>query len=181
MDNRTETSLALDNGIWDAHLLAKGWEEDDELNWVDVVWNEDERGLLVLDQTNNVVQSILDGVWLLADILLLLSLLDGSGLLEKTLLLLGLGLWAVLVEELEGLGGSVAVEDVLELSNGRWDLQSEVEDLALTLETDILWPSNHACYLLMSGGKNYEDDTYETGCGLAEHLDRFRSYACETR
>ena len=60
-------------------------------------------GLLVLDEADNVVEAVLDGVWLLADILTLLALGDGGGLLGLAVLLLGLGLWAVLVEELEGL------------------------------------------------------------------------------
>lgn len=77
----------------------------------------------------------------LAGILLLLSLLDGGGLGEESLLLLDLGFRSVLVEKLEGLGGGVAVKGVLELSDGRWDLQAEVEDLLLALQADILWPS----------------------------------------
>lgn len=86
------------------------------------------------------VETVLDGVGLLADILLLLALLDSSGLLEETLLLLGLGLRAVLVEELEGLGSGVAVQGVLELSNRRGDLQAHVQDLLLALEADVLRP-----------------------------------------
>jgi hypothetical protein len=39
--------------------------------------------------------------------------------------------------------GGVGIEDVLELSDRRWDLQSEVEDLLLALETDILGPLHH--------------------------------------
>ena len=144
VDDRTETGLALDDGVWDTHLAAESWQEDDELNWVDIVWNEDEGGLLVLDQANNVVETVLDSVWLLGDVLLLLALSNGGSLLGETLLLLGLRLWAVLVEELESLGGGVAVQDVLELGNRRWDLQAEVEDLLLALKTDVLWPSNHA-------------------------------------
>jgi len=140
VDDSAESGLALHNGVWDTHLLAESWQEDDELDWVDIVWNEDERGLLVLNQGNDVVETVLDGVWLLADVLLLLAVLDSGGLLEETLLLLGLGLWAVLVEELEGLGGAVAVEDVVELSDGWWDLEAHVQDLALALETNILGP-----------------------------------------
>lgn len=144
VDDRAESGLALDDGVWDAHLLAESWQENDELNWVNVVWNEDERSLLVLNQSNDVVETVLDSVWLLADILLLLAVLDGGGLLEETLLLLGLGLWAVLVEELEGLGGAVAVEDVVELGDGWWDLEAHVQDLALALETNILGPLDGA-------------------------------------
>jgi len=140
----TESGLALDDGVWDTHLSAESWEEDDQLNWVNIVWNENQRSLLVLDETDNVVETVLDGIWLLADILLLLSVLDSGSLLGETFLLLSLVLWAVLVEELESLGGGVSVEDILELSDRRWDLQSEVEDLLLALETDILWPLYHA-------------------------------------
>ena len=97
MNNGTKTSLALDNSIGHTHLLAERGKEDNELDGVDVVGDQDQRGLLVLDQADNVVQTILDSVGLLADVLLLLALLDGGSLLEETLLLLGLGLRAVLV------------------------------------------------------------------------------------
>jgi hypothetical protein len=90
-----------------------------------------------------VVETVLDGVWLLADIFLLLALLDGGSLLQQTLLLLGLGFRSVLVKELESLAGGVTVEDVLELGDRRWDLQAHVEDLLLALETDILGPLHH--------------------------------------
>ncbi len=89
------------------------------------------------------VEAVLDGVWLLTHILFLLALLDGRGLLHETLLLLGLALWAILVQELESLGGGFSVKDVLKLRDRRWDLQSEVEDLLLALETDILGPLHH--------------------------------------
>jgi hypothetical protein len=108
------------------------------------VGNQDKRGLLVLNETNNVVETVLDVVWLLADILLLLALSNGGSLGVKTLLLLNLGLGAVLVEELEGLGGGVAVQSVLELSNGRWNLEAEVQDLLLALKTNILGPLDKA-------------------------------------
>jgi hypothetical protein len=39
---------------------------------------------------------------------------------------------------------TVAVGNVLELSNRRGDLQTEVEDLLLALETDVCGPSDHA-------------------------------------
>lgn len=144
MDNGTETGLALDDGVGDTHLAAKSGQEDDQLNGVDIVGDEDEGSLLVLNQADDVVETVLDGVGLLGDILLLLALLDGGGLLEETLLLLGLGLRAVLVEELEGLGGGVLVENVLELGDRGRDLQPHVEDLLLALEADILRPLDHA-------------------------------------
>jgi hypothetical protein len=144
VDNSSETGLALDDGVWDTHLAAQSGKEDNQLNGVNIVGDEDERSLLVLNQSNDVVETVLDGIGLLADILLLLARLNGGSLLVETLLLLNLGLGAVLVEELEGLGGGVAVEDVLELGDGRGDLQAKVEDLLLALKADILGPLHHA-------------------------------------
>ena len=144
MDDRAETGLALDDGVGDTHLAAEGGEEDDKLNGVNIVGDEDESGLLGLDEGDNVVETVLDDIGLLADVLLLLALGDGGGLLGKTLLLVGLGLRAVLVEELEGLGGSVAVKNVLELGDRRRDLQAHVQDLALALQTDVGGPFDEA-------------------------------------
>jgi hypothetical protein len=108
------------------------------------VGDQDERSLLVLDQTDDVVETVLDVVGLLGDVLLLLALGNGGGLGVETLLLLGLGLRTVLVEELEGLGGGVAVQGVLELGNRGGNLQAEVEDLLLALKADVLGPLNEA-------------------------------------
>jgi hypothetical protein len=105
VDDGTETGLALDDNVGDTHLAAEGGEEDDQLNGVNVVGNQDERSLLVLDKADNVVETELGGVGLLGDILLLLALGDGGSLLGQALLLLGLCLRAVLVEDLESLGG----------------------------------------------------------------------------
>ena len=143
MDDSSEAGLALDNGIGDTHLAAESRQEDDQLNRVNIVGDEDKRSLLVLDQANNVVETILDSIRLLADILLLLALLNGGSLLKETLLLLGLGLRTVLVQELESLGGGVAVENVLELGDRRRHLEAHVDDLALALKADILGPLHH--------------------------------------
>jgi hypothetical protein len=90
------------------------------------------------------IEAILDGVRLLAHILLLLALRNRSGLLVQPLLLLLLGLGTVLVEELEDLRCSVAIEGVRELRDGRRDFETHVEDLALALETDVFGPFHHA-------------------------------------
>ena len=144
VDNGTETSLALDDGVGDTHLAAESGKEDNQLNGVNVVGDQDEGGLLVLDEADNVVETVLDVVGLLGDILLLLALSDGGGLGVETLLLLGLGLRTVLGEELEGLGSGVAVQGVLELSDGRRNLQTHVQNLLLALKTDILGPLDEA-------------------------------------
>ena len=168
VDDRAESGLALDDGVWDAHLAAERWEEDNQLNWVNIVGDEDQRSLLVLNQADDVVETVLDGVWLLADILLLLALLDGGSLLHQTLLLLGLALRSVLVEELEGLGSGVAVKDVLELGDRGWDLETEVQDLLLALQADILGPLHHA--RKVASGLDVLTDTEVTGALLDERV-----------
>ena len=168
MDDRSETGLALDDGVWDTHLLAESGKEDNELDGVNIVGDEDEGSLLVLNEANNVVETVLDGVGLLGDILLLLALGDSSGLLGQALLLLGLGLRAVLVEELEGLGGGVAVQNLGELGDGWGNLQAHVEDLALTLKADILGPAHHAREV--ATGLDVLTDTEVAGTSLDERV-----------
>ena len=115
-----EAGLALDNAVRHVHLAAEGGKPEDELQGVDVVGDDDQLGLLVLDQGCDVVQAVLDrkgllgavnlllGLLVLLLVLLLglggtLNLLGGSGL--QALLLLDLGLRAVLAEDLEELEG----------------------------------------------------------------------------
>jgi len=52
-------------------------------------------------------------------------------------------LWSILVEEFESLSGLIAIKDVLELGEGWWNFQTQLEDLALTLKTNIPWPLHH--------------------------------------
>lgn len=168
VNNSSQAGLALDNGVRNTHLAAESGQEDDQLNRVDIVGDQNQGSLLVLDQANDVVQTVLDGVGLLGDILLLLALLDGGGLLQQTLLLLGLGLRAVLVEELEGLGSGVLVEDVLELGDRWGHLQAHVEDLLLALETNILGPLHHAGDIAL--GLDVLTDTEVAGALLDERV-----------
>lgn len=168
VDDGTETGLALDDGIRDTHLAAESGQENDQLNGVDVVRDEDQGSLLVLNQADDVVETVLDGVRLLGDILLLLALLDGSSLLEQTLLLLGLGLRAVLVQKLECLGSGVLVENVLELGDCRRHLEAHVEDLLLALEADILGPLHHAGDIAL--GLDVLTDTEVAGALLNERV-----------
>ena len=168
VDNCTETGLTLDNGVRDTHLAAESGKEDNQLNGVNVVSDQDEGSLLVLNEADNVVETVLDVVGLLGDILLLLALGDGGGLLDKTLLLLGLGLRAILGEELEGLGSGVAVQGVLELGQRRGDLQAHVQNLLLALKTDILGPLDEAGQVAL--GLDVLADTEVAGTLLDERV-----------
>lgn len=166
VDDSAETSLALDDGVGDTHLPAQGRKEDDKLDRVNIVGDEDQSGFLGLNERNDVVETVLHGVGLLADVLLLLALGDSGGLLVDALLLLGLGLRTVLVEELEGLGGGVAVESVGELGNRRGNLQAHVEDLALALQANVLGPFDEAGEVAL--GLNVLADTEVLGAALNE-------------
>lgn len=114
-------------------------EENDELDGVNVGGDDDELGLLGLDKGDDVVETVLDEEGLLGVLGGgVLGLVLGLGLETSLLLLLGLGL--VLVHEGEQLGGGVLVKDVGELSDGRGDLETLVEDDALALEANVLGP-----------------------------------------
>jgi hypothetical protein len=140
VDKSTESGLTLDNSVRDTHLSAEGREEDNELDGVDIVGNEDEVGLLVLNQRDNMVETVLHNVGLLGDVLLVLAGGDSLGLLGESLLLLLLSLGSVLVEELEGLGSGVLVQGVGELSERRRNLESHAQNLLLSLESNVLGP-----------------------------------------
>ena len=78
------------------------------------------------------VEAVFDGIGLLADVLFFLAVFHGGGFFEQALFFLGFGLGFVFVEEFEGLGGGVTVEDLGELGDGGGDFEAEVEDLALS-------------------------------------------------
>jgi hypothetical protein len=157
----TETRLALNYGIGDTHLAAEGGQEDDELDGVDVIGDENEGSLLVLNQSDDVVETVLDGVGLLGGVFFLLAIGHSGGFGVQTLLLLRFGLGAVLVEELERLCSCVAVECGLELGNRGRNLQAHVEDLALALEANVLWPSERK-FVRSWSGKELIPVTYLT-------------------
>lgn len=140
VDESSQTSLTLDNGVRNVHLSAQSRQEHNQLNGVHIVGNEHKLGLAVLDQRNNVVETVLDNVRLLGHVLLLLALGNGSSLLGQTLLLLSSSLGAVLVQELESLSSSVLVQGGGELGKSRGDLETVLQDLLLSLQTDILGP-----------------------------------------
>ena len=168
MHNSTKTSLALDNGVGNAHLAAQGGKENNQLNGVDVVGNQNKRSLLVLDEADNVIETVLDIVRLLAGVLLLLALSNSGGLAVKTLLLLDLSLRAVLVEELESLRGGVAVQSVLELGD-RWrHLEAHVQDLLLALQAHILGPLDEAREVAL--GLDVLADTEVAGAPLGQRV-----------
>lgn len=146
MNKSTDRSLGLDNDVGDAHFAAESGEEDDKLDGVNVGGDDNKSSLLSLDQGNTVVETVLDEEGLLAVSLgislLAISNVLGSGI--KTTLLLLLRLGAVLVEQLEQIGGGVLVKGVGELGDRRGDLQALVKNNLLALKADIFGPLDEA-------------------------------------
>jgi len=95
-EGSSETNLALDDHVGNAFLSAEGWQPQHELNGVNVVGNDDELGLLLLNEGGDVVKTELNDLGLLG-----VSGGSGtsSGLGEEALLLGSLGLGGVLLEE----------------------------------------------------------------------------------
>jgi len=142
VDEFTKSCLSLDEAVWDVLLSAEGWEPHDELDWVDIVSNDDELGFLVLNEVSDVVETVFQDLWLGSLVVLLGTsnlILSGS---QKSLLLLFLAFSGVLGEKSEEVAGLVGFQSVGELIDGWWDLQSLHEDSLLTLELDVLWPSD---------------------------------------
>jgi len=140
--NRTKARLAIDDRVGRTGLAAKGREVEDELDGVDIVGDNNQASFLVLDQSDDVVQPILDNYGFLGSHFLAEGLGLGGG--NQTSFLLDLGLGAVLVGQFEELRGQVLIEDVGELVDCRGYLQTLVEDPLLALETNIFGPFNIA-------------------------------------
>ena len=60
VDDRTETSLTLYDDVGHTHLTAESGKEDNEFDGVNIMGNDDERGLLGLNEGNGVVKTVLD-------------------------------------------------------------------------------------------------------------------------
>ena len=78
MHDGSETSFTFHDDVGDAHLAAQGGEEDDELDGVDVVRDDDERGFLGFDEGDDVVEAIFDEEGFLGVLLIIMSRLSSE-------------------------------------------------------------------------------------------------------
>jgi hypothetical protein len=166
VDESTETSLTLNNAVRDIHLAAESGQVEDKFDRVNIIGNDDELSLLGLDQSNNVVQTVLDNNGLLGFNLLTLSL--GGSSSTETLLLLSSGLGSVLGSKLEELGSGVLVQNLGELVDGRRNLEALVQDLLLALKTDIFGPLDETRKIAL--GLNVLTDTKVAATLLNERV-----------
>jgi hypothetical protein len=132
----TEASLALNDGEGDSKLAAESGKPNNELDGVNIVSDDDQLGFLLLNQSGDVLQTELEDGGGLRGLLV-----TSSGGLQA-LLLGGGGLRQVVIQELEERSGLVLVEGSVELVDHGGDLQSLKEDLLLSLESDVLGPTN---------------------------------------
>lgn len=91
----SESCLTLDEAIWNSLSLAEGWEENNHLNWVNIVSNHDQLGLLLLNERGDVVKSELKVNWLWANMSLGVSSFSLLSLRLKSLFFFLSGLWAI--------------------------------------------------------------------------------------
>jgi len=133
----------LDNTIWDPSLLTKMRQVDHQLDWIHIMCNNHQLGLLVLNQPNTMIQSLLDHNRLITNFAILLALLGNDfSLLDETGFLFLRRFGTVLVQKFEQRGSGVLVENIGELGEGRRNLETFFEDFLLALETDVLRPFN---------------------------------------
>jgi len=135
----TKVGLATHEAVWDTTLAAEGGEEDDHLDGVDVMSDHDELGAVLLNELGDVVQAELnvDGLGSL-----LLSLVSGS--LSEAGLLFNAGLGAVFREQFKEFTGLVTLNGAVELGDGWRNLEALHQNALLTLNADVLGPSDEA-------------------------------------
>lgn len=103
--------------------------------------DDDQLGFLLLNQLSDGVCTGLQEVWLLlrGDFL---SLGLGLSNLLQSLFLGQWRLWAVFLQQLKQLHGSLFVQRLAELVNWWWNLQTLLEYSLLPLDTDVFGPSH---------------------------------------
>lgn len=165
----TESSLAADESVGNLLLTAESGQVDDAFDGVNIVSHDDKLSLTLFDKSGHVVKTELevDGLGSLG----ITTLLSFS---LKAELLLSLSLRLVLTEDLEDLGSLVVVNSLAELVDAWWDLKTLEQDALLTLDADILGPSNEAGQVLGESDSTTNAEVAgvlgEEGAGLARSL-----------
>jgi hypothetical protein len=136
----SKTSLILHNHERDLHLTAESGHPHNEFDGVNVTGDQDKLGLLLLDEGRDVLESELDNIGDLV-VRFLASSSGGSNLLDS-LLLGSRSLRAILVKKSEDSHGLILAQSFGELVDRRGDLKTLVQDSTLTLDADILGPTN---------------------------------------
>jgi len=135
----TEVGLTADEAERNILSTAESGQVDNSLNGVNVVGNNNNLGLVLLNEGGDVVKTEFDEKRL-GGLLVVLGL---SSLL-KTDLLVSLALGGVLSEQFEELIALVLLESVVELGNAGRHLKALHEDGLLSLDANIAGPLDKA-------------------------------------
>lgn len=141
MHETTQTSLSLDDAVWDTHLAAQSREEKNHFNWIDVMRDDDKLGLLLFHQFGDGIGSSTDDISLLA----WGFFLAGGLCLSLGLQAVSLGqfrLWAVLFQQFEQLDAGLLVQCLRKLVDWWRNLQALLQNGLVTLDADVFWPSD---------------------------------------
>ena len=95
VDELSDGGLASHEAEWGSLLSAESWKMDHQLNWVNIVSNDNNLGLSFLNKGGDVVETELEKLWLVSLVSSFASLLGLSQLLESLGLFLS-SLWGVL-------------------------------------------------------------------------------------
>ena len=87
----TKGSFSTDEAEWGSLLSAESWKMDHQLNWINIVSNDNDLGLAFLNKGGYMVESKFEKLWLIT----LVILATCFCLLLKTKSLLFLSLWGV--------------------------------------------------------------------------------------
>jgi len=140
VDESTESGLSSNEAVGNILLSAEGREEAHDFDGIDVVGNDNEFGSTVFNELSDVVKTELEEDGLGSG--LILGGTSGNGLQSVGFGLAGLR--RVLGEELKEVSSLSFIDGVGELGNAWWDLESLHEDSLLSLDSDVLGPSDES-------------------------------------
>jgi len=135
VDKLTEIGLSANEAEGNTLLSAESGQVNDELNWVDVVSDDDHLGFVLFDEGGDVVETKLD-VHGLVSLLFVSSF--GLSLQSEGLFLVSLRL--ILSKQFKKLGSLVLLESIGELVDGGGHLQSLHQDSLLSLDSNVARP-----------------------------------------
>jgi len=143
VDNLSETGFSFYNAVRNLEFAAESRQKENDLKWINIVGDNNQRRLLVLDKLGHSADSRADNRGTLGDLLVL----SGSAIFSAsgdTLLLGLLGFWTVLVKQTEKLSSGLLIQSLVELMDGWGNLQTLLKHSLLALKADVLRPTDEA-------------------------------------
>jgi len=133
-----EIAFSTDEAEWNSLLSAESGEEDDHLDWVNVVSDDDKLGFVLFDEGCHVVEAELEVDWFGG-----LAVAIVLGFFLQTLLFIFSVFGAVFGQQFKEFGSLVLIDSGAELVDGGGHLQPLHQDPLLSLDSDVLRPLDH--------------------------------------